>query len=212
MYQPNYQLVANLGDANPLDHGGFFVYKDQEGRHDPLVEWFDPERLQVWRFELEPLVDHKGMLVPAEMYAQRKQLPKPVGAWEVWFSKHVPYAADHNGMKAAELRRLLCSKDILNRARGYQIMAEIDPQGFDPEGPLQLASKTEAALRYQEEIGKAGYMYCDRCDTWHSCIPGAVKLGQIGPCQSCLEEAQQDLQENPDLRINRIMKELGFAD
>ncbi len=29
--QPKWKLLANLGDANPIDYGGYFVYRDETG-------------------------------------------------------------------------------------------------------------------------------------------------------------------------------------
>lgn len=38
MSQPEWKFIANLGDVNPIDYGGFFVYVDQTGVYDPEVE------------------------------------------------------------------------------------------------------------------------------------------------------------------------------
>lgn len=36
--QPNWQLVANLGDADPIEHGGAFVLIDTTGEHAAMLE------------------------------------------------------------------------------------------------------------------------------------------------------------------------------
>ena len=38
MSQPTWKFVTNLGDANPIDHGGRFLYTDETGVYDPEVE------------------------------------------------------------------------------------------------------------------------------------------------------------------------------
>jgi len=35
MSDPKWALVAQLGDADPVDHGGFFVFVDTTGKYDP---------------------------------------------------------------------------------------------------------------------------------------------------------------------------------
>lgn len=36
--QPVWKFIANLGDANPIDHGGYFVYIDETGVYAPEAE------------------------------------------------------------------------------------------------------------------------------------------------------------------------------
>lgn len=38
MSQPEWKFVDNLGDANPIEHGGFFVYVDTTEVYDPEAE------------------------------------------------------------------------------------------------------------------------------------------------------------------------------
>lgn len=39
--QPVWKLIANLGDAHPLDYGGYFVYVDETGTYEPEAELLD---------------------------------------------------------------------------------------------------------------------------------------------------------------------------
>lgn len=38
MDQPQWKIIANLGDANPIDHGGTFVFVDETNVHTPQIE------------------------------------------------------------------------------------------------------------------------------------------------------------------------------
>lgn len=40
--QPEWEYVANLGDASPIDHGGFFIFEDRTGVYPPEVEVLIP--------------------------------------------------------------------------------------------------------------------------------------------------------------------------
>ena len=37
--QPDWKLIANLGDENPLEHDGFFIYKDKTGVYEEEGEY-----------------------------------------------------------------------------------------------------------------------------------------------------------------------------
>ena len=41
MSQPQWKLVAQLGDVHPIDYGGCFVYVDETGVYDPEMEILD---------------------------------------------------------------------------------------------------------------------------------------------------------------------------
>ena len=38
MSQPVWSCIANLGDVNPIDYGGYFVYIDTTGVYPPEAE------------------------------------------------------------------------------------------------------------------------------------------------------------------------------
>ncbi len=42
MSQPKWKLVANIGDVNPFEHGGVFIFKDTTGVYDPEILFIDP--------------------------------------------------------------------------------------------------------------------------------------------------------------------------
>ena len=36
--QPKWKLIAQLGDVNPIDYGGYFIYEDETGVYPPEGE------------------------------------------------------------------------------------------------------------------------------------------------------------------------------
>lgn len=196
MSQPDWEFVANLGDANPLEEGGFFVYRDKTGVYPPEAEMYDPERRQAWRLLLEPLHSHRGILVPAKIAADFRHKTgrpllheKPLGAYEEWFSKSIEYVARQNGLQARVLRRLLCSNDILERAAGYKLLADaLGYHNFDPDGPLQLESHEDAAYRYQKEVNRLDQSFCPLCRGWFEWQADRNYIMDHGGCRDCAPE------------------------
>lgn len=42
--QPDWELIANLGDVNPFEHGAVFIFTDKLGNYDPemvVIQWDD---------------------------------------------------------------------------------------------------------------------------------------------------------------------------
>ena len=72
MSQPDWKYICNLGDRNPIDHGGAFLYVDATGVYTPEVAYLvapdeDPEdpRKAAWtvyRFIIEPCTFIDGIL------------------------------------------------------------------------------------------------------------------------------------------------------
>ncbi len=53
--QPAFHCVANLGDANPLEHGGAFVLVDRRGLYRPELHLWEPEECKLYRVTCEQL-------------------------------------------------------------------------------------------------------------------------------------------------------------
>lgn len=54
----NVTIIGTIGDVNPLDYGGGFVYRDDDGGHS--IEWYEPEddtnedcAILVYRFPID---------------------------------------------------------------------------------------------------------------------------------------------------------------
>ncbi len=166
--QPEWEFVANLGDATPLEHGGYFVFKDQTG-----VYGFEAERveldeeagtLEVHRVCLDQLkevrVDNQLFLVTIR-YAET--WPHPLLSYEEWFVDSLKDVASTMGTTEEELRRMFCSEDGLERAEAYRCVYDHHGWANGDEYPLQL-TYVEALQRYQEDALKPdGYSDCECC-------------------------------------------------
>ena len=114
--QPIWRCIANLGDVNPLDHGGVFVLIDKTGVYPPEMEvWEAPDGdVEHWeraRFIMDPCTYRDGVLSDNPYHPE---LP----AWwaaDGWLAS----CANTNGVTGLELINQLCSDDPVERAQGY---------------------------------------------------------------------------------------------
>lgn len=141
--QPKWKLVANLGDVNPLDYGGYFVYVDETGVYDPeaelLVEPSDDKYL-VYRFPLERchLIDAIDKSVGDNKYHPRLT---------AWFSDSLASIAESADIP--DIAKLLCSENPIDLAEAYHVIGNY--HGFEnlDSYPLTL-TRAEAEARYSK--------------------------------------------------------------
>lgn len=114
------KLLANLGDVNPIDYGGVFVYQTGEktGEIEVLHPYGDDRmgnaiQWTVHRFEIPQCTLINGVLSDNPFHPD---LP-------AWFAEKT---AEISGMYELEdkLENLLCHDDIVQRAIGYQYLYE----------------------------------------------------------------------------------------
>jgi hypothetical protein len=81
MSQPEWKCVANLGDVNPIDHGGFFVFVDKTGHYAPEVEILEvpdedseKRRWTVYRFCLEDCTFASDINPPDRCYFTKDEM------------------------------------------------------------------------------------------------------------------------------------------
>ncbi len=154
--QPKWVLKANLGDVNPLDYGGYFVYEDQTGVYEAEAEklFVDDEydyvkSVTIYRIELERLkkvaLNGVHFLVP---FTYESDWYHPLRDYEVWFAKKLVNVASFVGITRQEAVDSLCSDDACRRALIYEAL--YDYCGWDNgDGyPLHLSIK-EARKRYE---------------------------------------------------------------
>lgn len=153
MSQPIWRFLANLGDASPLDHGGYFVYQDTTG-----VYGFEAERIEVRgkRIEVrrvcldrckEVREADRLYLVP---YSYDATWSHPLSAYVEWFARDLESVAEYVDTTPEALREALCSDDGIKRAEAYRSI--YDYHGWDngDSDPLTL-TRTEARKRYRKE-------------------------------------------------------------
>lgn len=164
MSQPKWKLIANLGDASPLEYGGYFIYEDETGVYPPEAELLevlnedepDEDRLKyrVYRFILEQCTLTDGILSDnkyhplhpawfAEPESERTNRPQ-----DTTYLKNV---ADYIGSTLEEMQSMFCSNNPLDRATAYRAIGEYHGLENLDDYPLEL-TRTEAIERYKDEV------------------------------------------------------------
>jgi hypothetical protein len=163
--QPKWKLLANLGDVNPIEYGGYFIFEDGTGVYDPQGEYLeapddDTGTWYVYRFDLDRCTlttsepDHDGStytvlsdnpyhpLHPAWFARKDPKRPQDSGLEDV---------ANFTGQDVAELEAALCSEDVIERAHAYRDIGSY--HGFDnlDSYPLTL-TRAEVDARYPEYV------------------------------------------------------------
>jgi hypothetical protein len=137
MRAPTWKLVAQLGDENPLEYGGYFVYIDETGAYtseaEYLIEMLDGT-FTAYRFILEPCISVNGVLSDNPYHPETP----------VWFDKDIDRVSESCGI---DLIPLFCTPDPVQRAIAWREVGEY--YGFEnlDNYPLTLTKK-EAKKRY----------------------------------------------------------------
>jgi hypothetical protein len=160
--QPVWKLVANIGDVNPLEHGGLFVYRDESGVYCEEAERLRPvsgegrgyNRYRSWRFCLEKCTYWNGIVSDNKFHPEtpawfaqpeyeRKNRPQ-----DTTYLKNV---SDHCGYTVDHLIEELRSSDPCRRANAYREI--FDYHGWDNADSCPLTLTREDCVRRYEELG-----------------------------------------------------------
>ena len=160
--QPVWKFVDNLGDADPIENGGLFLYVDETGVYPPeLEQLLEPteddvddgdERWIVRRVCLDKL---KLVRLEDTLYLVSDRYepswPHPLPRYVEWFASDLGSVASTMGTTREELETAFCSDDPKDRAWAYQCV--YDYHGWDNSDsyPLTLTRK-EVEARYVDEI------------------------------------------------------------
>jgi hypothetical protein len=142
--QPVWKLLANLGDASPLEYGGLFVYIDTTGVYPPEMENVEPnddDTFEVHRMTLDRCTFVNGVLANNPYHPD---LP-------AWFADSLAGVAACVGSTEDELIGQLCSADPIERANGYRDLASYHGWANFDQYPIEL-TRPEAEARYQNEV------------------------------------------------------------
>jgi len=117
--QPKWKRIANLGDVNPVDYGGYFIEVDETGVYEAEAMWLvapetDSGKWIAYRFILERCKVTDGVLSDNPYHP----------TYPVWFAKELEAVATSMGTTADKLRADFCSADPITRARAYQDIGE----------------------------------------------------------------------------------------
>jgi hypothetical protein len=154
--QPVWAYRFNLGDANPVDHGGFFVFEDTTGAYPPEAvyltdtgeedEYGDPAGWIAYRLVLEPCTYVNGILSDNRFHPdkpawfagtedERKARPQ-----DTTYLANVASYADYPD---DSLARAFCSEELHERANAWRAVGEY--HGFDnlDSYPLTFTDREE---------------------------------------------------------------------
>lgn len=157
--QPDWQLIANLGDKKPLDYGGYFVFRDKTGQYEEEAQLLvvndedvEGSPYTLYRFPLERMKMVDGYLVP---FGYTREWPHPVQKYDAWFHDKLAEIAETSGFYGVTNEGLeldFTSADPLVRAEVYRAVAEHEGwENFD-EYPLTSLTREQAKKRYPEEL------------------------------------------------------------
>lgn len=157
MSQPKWEFVTNLGNASPIDYGGYFLYRDTTG-----VYGFEAEVLQeppdcdkkkrwtVYRVCLDQYKivkkDYTEYMVPM---GYDDTWTHAIHQYAPWFQGGIHAVAECLGTTGEELLEALCSNDGKKIAWAYQCLGSFHGfENFDSD-PLIL-KRSEVEERYKE--------------------------------------------------------------
>lgn len=138
-------VVSGFGDLDPIGYGGGFIFDYGEGRFQAeLMECHyedDPNRVYVYRYDLDQCSYENGVLSDNPFHPDHA----------AWWAKSIDAMAENVGMEPAELIRLFCSPDPMERSEAYWTIAQYHgPDELDPY-PLELTA-AEARRRYRSAM------------------------------------------------------------
>jgi hypothetical protein len=153
--QPDWKFVSNLGDASPVEHGGYFLYHDATGVYgyeaellrlvsDEMDPDADDARWQVYRVCLERFKMVDGIMAPIGYEAN---WPHPLASYVAWFDESLSDVAETMGLGEKSIREQLCSDKGEDLALAYQSIAEFHGWANLDETPLTL-TRAEVEARY----------------------------------------------------------------
>ena len=157
--QPKWKCIAQLGDENPIDYGGYWVFIDTTGVYAPEAEILrtlddddSAEPYQAYRFVLASCVRGYGGIVSdnplrPDLCAWFSK-PEDMRADSPQDTTYLKNVADYCGTSVRKLAACLCSSDPLKLAEAYKAIG--DYHGFRnlDQYPLTM-TRTEARRRYR---------------------------------------------------------------
>lgn len=118
-----WECLGQLGDVNPLDYGGYWVYRDTLGEYDDCVELLvlnedapRGQRYTIYRTDIPRCTSMNGFVSDNEFHPETP----------AWFGKPVDLRAIAScvGISVRKLIGGLCSADGLKRAMAYRAVGD----------------------------------------------------------------------------------------
>lgn len=162
--QPKWKCIAQLGDTNPINYGGYWILIDTTGIYSPKGEYYDPECVCAWHFDLDICTYQNGVLSDNRFHPDKS----------AWFASpecekidrpqdttYLSNIAGFSGETIESLIELFCSPDPILRARGYELIGNY--HGFDnlDNYPSKL-TLVESRKRYSRAMYRVNeHALCD---------------------------------------------------
>jgi hypothetical protein len=142
--QPKWECVAQLGDVDPVEYGGYWILRDTTGVYpeeaEVLPETSEKKR-QIFRFILEKCTYQNGILSDNKFHPEH----------EVWFAKYLEQIAESTDYPVEQLIQDFCDDDCLKRAMAYRAVYDYHGLHEFDWSPIQL-SKSECRKRYKKKM------------------------------------------------------------
>lgn len=145
--QPNWKLIANLGDVNPIEYGGYFVYEDTTGVYAPEGELLqyndDRNEWTIYRFPLDKCTLTNSVLSDNKFHPE----------YPAWFARKLDNVGDYiMSATGDQMRQWLCGDNLCERAMAYEAIGSY--HGFEnlDSYPLTFTERAEVEARYKDEV------------------------------------------------------------
>lgn len=160
--QPEWEFVSNLGDVNPIDHGGLFVYRDKTGVYPPEMvkleplgedDYGDPTSWEIHRVPLEPctfiggiLSDNKYHPTSCAWFATtpQKMRERPQDG------KGLADIAESNGVNESTLIEWLTSDNPVDRAMVWEAIGNHHGWANLDSYPLTITDRKEVEEKFKD--------------------------------------------------------------
>lgn len=149
MAQPKWRLVAQLGDADPIENGGYFVFVDETGVFPPEAELWNttenedglPNGWTLYRWTLDKCTHVNRVLSDNQFHPE-------VAAWFADSLTAIAELVDYpDGVPG--LIADLCSDDPIKLATAYEAVKALHGADNFDAYPLEL-SREEIVKRYSQ--------------------------------------------------------------
>lgn len=130
--QPEWEIIANLGDVNPFEHGAVFVFIDRLGNCDSemsVIQWDD--NIKNTGYETRIVLERMS----------------PDSIKDKWFYDDIGPASHCCGSSDEVIKTDLCSPNAITRADAYLSLFYYNGMGKSPK----KITKEEAITMYGEE-------------------------------------------------------------
>lgn len=144
--QPKWECVAQLGDTDPIEYGGYWVLRDATGVYCEEAEVLEEvegegEKREVYRFILEKCTFQNGILSDNKFHPDHP----------VWFAKDLDKIAECSDYPLENLIQDFCSDDCVKRAWAYRAVYYYHGLINFDEYPLKLWTR-QCRKRYNDKM------------------------------------------------------------